>query len=68
MSPADDNKPEEIMSDLDEAPKSKKKKKAKKSSRESRSNKRQRVVREVNWMSHDFMMYTGPPPPLDVSP
>ncbi|XP_077576169.1 chromodomain-helicase-DNA-binding protein 4 isoform X4 [Stigmatopora nigra] len=37
---------EDVMSDIDEAPKSKKKKKAKKSSRESRGNKRQRVVRE----------------------
>ncbi|KAM9806391.1 chromodomain-helicase-DNA-binding protein 4 isoform 2-T2 [Syngnathus typhle] len=42
----DDNEAEDIMSDIEEAPKSKKKKKAKKSSRESRSNKRQRAVRE----------------------
>ncbi|XP_077430769.1 chromodomain-helicase-DNA-binding protein 4 isoform X3 [Vanacampus margaritifer] len=41
-----DNEPEDVMSEVEEAPKSKKKKKAKKSSRESRSNKRQRAVRE----------------------
>ncbi|XP_057689783.1 chromodomain-helicase-DNA-binding protein 4 isoform X2 [Corythoichthys intestinalis] len=37
---------EDVMSEVDEVPKSKKKKKAKKSNRESKSNKRQRVVRE----------------------
>ncbi|XP_061530375.1 chromodomain-helicase-DNA-binding protein 4 isoform X3 [Phycodurus eques] len=42
----DDNEAEDVMSDVDDMPKSKKKKKAKKSSRESRSNKRQRAVRE----------------------
>ncbi|XP_054477542.1 chromodomain-helicase-DNA-binding protein 4 isoform X1 [Anoplopoma fimbria] len=36
----------DVVSDVEEAPKSKKKKKAKKSSRESRSSKRQRPVRE----------------------
>ncbi|XP_077381992.1 chromodomain-helicase-DNA-binding protein 4 isoform X2 [Festucalex cinctus] len=41
-----DDEAEDVMSDVEEAPKSKKKKKAKKSSRESRSNKRQRAVRE----------------------
>nr|XP_057909683.1 chromodomain-helicase-DNA-binding protein 4 isoform X2 [Doryrhamphus excisus] len=42
----DDNEAEDVMSDVEEVPKSKKKKKAKKSSRESRSNKRQRAIRE----------------------
>lgn len=47
MSPADENEPEDVVSDVEEVPKSKKKKKAKKS-RESRSNKRQRPIREVS--------------------
>uniref|UniRef100_A0A3P9P4Q4 Chromodomain helicase DNA binding protein 4 n=1 Tax=Poecilia reticulata TaxID=8081 RepID=A0A3P9P4Q4_POERE len=42
----DEEEPEDVVSDLDEVPKSKKKKKAKKSSRESRSSKRQRPIRE----------------------
>ncbi|MEQ2234687.1 hypothetical protein ILYODFUR_034039 [Ilyodon furcidens] len=42
----DEEEPEDVISDLDEVPKSKKKKKAKKSSRESRSSKRQRPIRE----------------------
>lgn len=47
VSPADEDEPEDAVSDADEIPKSKKKKKAKKSSRESRSSKRQRPIREV---------------------
>ncbi|PWA23841.1 hypothetical protein CCH79_00010933 [Gambusia affinis] len=43
---AHEEEPEDVVSDLDEVPKSKKKKKAKKSSRESRSSKRQRPIRE----------------------
>ncbi|XP_054638137.1 chromodomain-helicase-DNA-binding protein 4 isoform X2 [Dunckerocampus dactyliophorus] len=42
----DDNEAEDVMSDMEEVPKSKKKKKAKKSSRDSRSNKRLRAIRE----------------------
>lgn len=48
MSPADEDEPEDAVSDVEEVPKSKKKKKAKKSSRESRSSKRQRPIREVS--------------------
>lgn len=49
MSPADENEPEDAVSDVEEVPKSKKKKKkAKKSSRESRTSKRQRPIREVS--------------------
>lgn len=48
MSLADEDEPEDAVSDVDEAPKSKKKKKAKKSNRESRSSKRQRPIREVS--------------------
>ncbi|MEQ2269415.1 hypothetical protein XENORESO_004253 [Xenotaenia resolanae] len=47
----DEEEPEDVISDLDEVPKSKKKKKAKKSSRESRSSKRQRPIREVSLLS-----------------
>uniref|UniRef100_A0A3B4YMR9 Chromodomain helicase DNA binding protein 4 n=1 Tax=Seriola lalandi dorsalis TaxID=1841481 RepID=A0A3B4YMR9_SERLL len=46
MSPADEDEPEDAVSDVEEVPKSKKKKKAKKSNRESRSSKRQRPIRE----------------------
>lgn len=48
VSPADEDEPEDAVSDLEEVPKSKKKKKAKKSSRENRSSKRQRPIREVS--------------------
>lgn len=51
LSPADEDEPEDAVSDVDEVPKSKKKKKAKKSSRESRSSKRQRPIREVRLLS-----------------
>uniref|UniRef100_A0A3B3DHL2 Chromodomain helicase DNA binding protein 4 n=1 Tax=Oryzias melastigma TaxID=30732 RepID=A0A3B3DHL2_ORYME len=47
VAPADEDEPEDAVSDVEEVPKSKKKKKAKKSSRESRSSKRQRPIREV---------------------
>lgn len=48
MSSTGEDELEDVLSDVDEVPKSKKKKKAKKSSRESRSSKRQRPVREVS--------------------
>lgn len=48
VAPADEDEPEDAVSDVEEVPKSKKKKKAKKSSRESRSSKRQRPIREVS--------------------
>lgn len=48
VSPADEDEPEDAVSDVEEVPKSKKKKKAKKSSRENRSSKRQRPIREVS--------------------
>uniref|UniRef100_A0A3B4UGT7 Chromodomain helicase DNA binding protein 4 n=1 Tax=Seriola dumerili TaxID=41447 RepID=A0A3B4UGT7_SERDU len=51
MSPADEDEPEDAVSDVEEVPKSKKKKKAKKSNRESRSSKRQRPIREVSLLS-----------------
>lgn len=54
-SPADEDEPEDAVSDI-EVPKSKKKKKAKKSSRESRSSKRQRPVREV--AAYRFYIHT----------
>lgn len=47
VSLADEDEPEDAVSDVEEVPKSKKKKKAKKSNRESRSSKRQRPIREV---------------------
>lgn len=47
VSSAGEDELEDVLSDVEEAPKSKKKKKAKKSSRDSKSSKRQRPVREV---------------------
>lgn len=47
VSSAGEDELENVLSDVDEVPKSKKKKKAKKSSRDSKSSKRQRPAREV---------------------
>lgn len=71
MSPADEDEPEDAVSDVEEVPKSKKKKKAKKSNRESRTSKRQRPIREVSAspdkVSLFIFMKKSPSVPLPLS-
>lgn len=57
MSSTGEDELEDVLSDVDEVPKSKKKKKAKKSSRESRSSKRQRPVREVSLLFVTLLLF-----------